>query len=450
MRGLASCVVTGLVVAVSVNCDWNLEGFTEPYPPETGPSSADGAVDSGGGQDGGGVVGGPHVATSTGAVATATGLAQQHHVVFAVHDRRYWLFYIDDDATKLKTKVSSNLADWTDGASFVLPVEHGFDGRNFSVAYTNRGGSDVVHIVFAHHSGTSGIVRRVFHTRAVIASGAITFGVPVQISSLDAGVGDNGCDPDGPSLALDGMGYVHDVTGWWTDETNEMYCDYVEFRSDEPDDGTTFGNTFTKQGFMGAHGAANAHVIVKLDTNELLAGFEYGDWDPTPSTISWARTSGNLFPAGVSTVFDGNDKPTLSWNDWSFCVANNQVHFVRRSLNAGANDLFDHRTLAMTEGSDWLAGAAMPNDPGSQATGVVTLTNGIEVGAFAIAADKGIRYSIYDGAAWSAWKTLVGTSALRSHLSGSGCEDPFHPTLIWSEGASGQNNVVTMDVSSVF
>ena len=75
-----------------------------------------------------GVPGSPVSILDAGAIQSEPGESQQRHLVFAVNDGRYWLFYIDTDTRSLKTLASADLSTWTPGATLTLPESHGNEG----------------------------------------------------------------------------------------------------------------------------------------------------------------------------------------------------------------------------------------------------------------------------------------------------------------------------------
>jgi hypothetical protein len=89
---------------------------------------------------------------------------------------------------------------------------------------------------------------------------------------------------------------------------------------------------------------------------------------------------------------------------------------------------------------------------GSKDTGVVLLTNGNELLLFAIGADvaNSVRYTKYAGGAWSLWATLVGSSAARTFLSGSGCDVRSHAAIVWNDAVMGMNLAVGAEVTALF
>ena len=137
---------------------------------------------------------------SAGTVSSATGQAMQNHIIYAECAANWWLFYIESGATTtLKTKYSSDFITWTDGASMTLVNDHLNEGRNFSVAYKNIGGYDVVHIATIYNvSGTS---RWNYHIRARIFGTTIIFGSEDVVDGEDTTNYDT--DLLGPNLGYD-------------------------------------------------------------------------------------------------------------------------------------------------------------------------------------------------------------------------------------------------------
>jgi hypothetical protein len=134
------------------------------------------------------------VIADVGSVSTSSGDAQQIHVVWASVTRQWWLFYVDDDTTQLKTRWSPDFVTWSDGASLALPYTNAKEGRNFSLAYADIAGVDVVHVAVSHRIADGD--RRVTHTRATIDADGISFGTPADLSSLT--YQDPALDPDSP------------------------------------------------------------------------------------------------------------------------------------------------------------------------------------------------------------------------------------------------------------
>jgi hypothetical protein len=412
---------------------------------------------------------------STG-VSTESGNAQQQHLVFATNSQRWWFFYIDADPTKLKARWSIDFVTWTDDAALTLPIGHGGEGRDFSVAYKNIGGHDVIHAATALHDAP---VRQVWDTRATITGPTITWEAPSlvhdydDLDNIDGGLteagsqADYGCDPDGVGVAIGASGRVYIATSWVT-VPGCCYCDSNFGTSLNVDDGTTWDAGFQSPLFhITVPGTTSARQVLALSTGEMIGGWEVADNDP-PSDVAWGGTAGG--------AWNPNDSDDMSFwvfpqpqyasypqvqekNDWSFCrIDDNDIHAVHRKyvlLGDGSvtpvNSVFEHYRF---DGAGWTFQSALADDPGIPASGVTLVTNGTSLLVAAIAQDdyNSIRYATWNGTSWSAWSSLVGAdagAATRAFVSGTNCADPEHPAILWTEGAGAPYQVIGVPVTGL-
>jgi hypothetical protein len=180
----------------------------------------------------------------------------------------------------------------------------------------------------------------------------------------------------------------------------------------------------------------------------MLAIWPLADGTPDTDDLSWATSKGswmtnpNLFGGMINSAE----------NDWSACgVSPTSVHVVRRRVNSGTNDAFDHMHFDATAGT-WSVGQAIPSDPGLYGSGVVLLTNGTKLLLFAIGSDSAtsLRYVEWDGAAWGTWATLFGTPVKRAFLSGTGCGMTNAAALTWTEGVTSPYRAMVAEVTKLF
>jgi hypothetical protein len=396
---------------------------------------------------------------------TETGNAQQQHIVYAKNSGRYWFFYIDADGLSVKTRWSTDFSTWTAGASLApLPLHLGGDGRNFSVAYRDFGGVDVVHLATSLHDEPK---RVVYDTRATIAGDVITFGTPVIVHDLDdvgpgmdAGPqGGSYCDPDGTGVAIAGDGHVYVATSWVA-VPGCCSCDSNFATSAGLDTGASWSGGFVSPlRHFTVPGSTHARQVVGMATGAVLAAWETADQEPAdPSNLSWADNNSGTWPGdGTYPVFPApppNGGENLA--DWSMCrIDDAHVHILRRRLDVpdggdgGPSRAFDHYFF---DGSGWAYEGSLASDPGLEGSGVVLLTNGSGLLAAAIGADGNatVRYATWDGTSWSGWSSLTTTTAARAFLAGSGCADPAHPVLLWTEGTVPPFSVVGAQVAGLF
>lgn len=392
-------------------------------------------------------------------VSTETGNAQQQHLVFAKNSGRWWLFYIDADGLSVKTQWSLDFATWTAGAVLTpLPYELGGDARNFSVAYRDFSGIDVIHLATSLHEDPK---RVVYDTRATITGSVITFDTPVLVHDIDdVGVPEAGpqggpyCDPDGTGVAIAGDGHVYVATSW-VSIPGCCSCDSNFATSTALDEGTSWNGGFVQPlTHFTVPGSTHARQVSGFSTGAAMGAWETADNEPAdPTNVSWAGNIGGAWPPdGTYPIFPNTNPPGgEALNDWSICRIDDQhVHAVRRRLDVpdggdgGPSNTFDHYFF---NGSGWTYEGALADDLGLDGTGVVLLTNGTNLLVAAISGDasSAVRYATYDGT-WSAWSTLTTSTAVRNFLSGSGCADPAHPALLWTEGVVAPYAVVGIPV----
>jgi hypothetical protein len=383
------------------------------------------------------------VIVTVGNVPQETGTAQQQHLVYASHSARWWLFYLDESApTTLDAIVSSDFSVWTPVAGRALSLTMDNEGRNFSVAYGDLGGGDVIHGINSHFvAGTTEDVR---HARMTIDQATPTY-IPGD-DFATASPFDSNADPDGCVTAIGTDGFIYDSTGWRL-PTN--HADF--FRSTTADTGGSSTTTIAHAFYAMTPGSYvhNRAIVPTVSANML------GFW-PTMETT---KDTGNVYfvntsaPATIATVFPGGmGTATQSANDWNVCaVKPNDIHAVRRKLDGGKNDTFDH--VAMSNGTTWASAAAIANDPGKYDSGVVMVSNGTTILLVTIASDaaNSVRATKWDGVSWSSWQTLLGTTATRTNLSGTGCGTSAEGAVVWTEAvASNAYRVVGIKLTSLF
>jgi hypothetical protein len=407
--------------------------------------------------DGGGIGDAGFSATtlaSTPNVATQTGHAQQRHVVYAAASARFYFFYLDDSAQlQLKVRSSADFVTWRDETPLDLPVGHGDEGRNFSVATRVLGGVDVFHVILALHPITAGKdIHRTQHARARVTAAFEWTGLSV-VTDLNAQLGPDyppiaECDPDGPDVTISPTGVVSDVTGWqaWYDSQ----CDSNVFVSPKPDTGgSAWSPSFP---FLPAFSfrtsfTSNVHSVASLPSGDIIGMFGNGADRLLPTNLAWSRSRAGGADADAGADAEATNWPaarsvfpadaTQSRNDWSQCVVESGVlHAVRRV--EGVTDVIEHRRH---DGTGWSAVTTVPAPNGGRGSGIVLVSKGEKVEMLTLGGDGAVVSIAWDGAAWGkAWGTAVPAGGTRHWLSGSGCG--AEPAVIWTEGAPGAERVV--------
>lgn len=366
-----------------------------------------------------------------GAVVAPTGNAQQTHLVYAVHSARWWLFTIDDDTTSLRTYSSADFVTWTANTPLVLLHTHANEGANFSVAYADIGGADVVHIGFSHRKADDDL--RHLHTRAVISGVAIAYGAQDEIEKVG--------DPlllgaDGCSTVITQDGHVMDLTGWapygGLPNSTGNACSYSGLNVEL---GTGWTPGFgTRKDIVAETRIINARIGLDMGGAEVVSLWEGAEVEPNPTSVQWARWNGTTWST-AGAVFAAA-APTAA-NDWSATrLSSGEVHAVRRTI-AGA---YQHRKLV---GTTWSNGQTIPAMPGIANAGVVLLSLGPRMLLATIGADvnASVNVTTWNGTAWAAWSTVEGSLATRGALAGH-ASAAGGGSLIWSEQAVGATKVM--------
>jgi len=361
------------------------------------------------------------VITSVGAITQPTGLAQETHLLYATHSARWWLFWIEDTQPyELQASASPDFVTWTAATPLQLPASLDEDGADFSVAYADIAGVDVVHITLGLHfpDADAGPDRRHFHARATLAGGAIVYDTPEQVTMItDPTI----IEPDGPSTIVTSDGRVWDSSGW----ANSMGTgNEVAWESEGFDLGTSWDGMLGLQQNIAAEAhTVNARTFAVAGDN-LVALWELADQEPDPTNVAWSQ-NGGLGWETPALVF--NPPNPQSANDWDVVeVGAKDLRVVRRALDG----TFDHLRY---DGTTWTTLAAPPSDSWLAESGVVLLTDGTRVGVVTIAGDAAtsVRLIVWDGSAWGAWSTLEGSSAPRRYLSA--WSSPGRNAVLWTQ-----------------
>jgi hypothetical protein len=353
----------------------------------------------------------------------------------------------------------------------------GGNGANFSVAYMNASGTDVVHVVLDQPQPQPMLHASSWDLRSTITGGKL--GAPVKTALYDdttvgrgltlTGSG-SACDIiDCPTVAIGGDGKVYEGTGWQIysspDPRAGTNCDLDVFQSSVVESGGAWSASFAQSGYFVSAGYTNGHFLMPLPSLNRVAGaFPEPGSGNDYATVAWADDVTTYTGAPGSSmmftgpyVFSDQSRPEGS-DDWAACrVSDSEIHALRHVVKSGVPTSFD-AAITSGKGANWTAETAPPDlasamVPGSsfEGTGLVILSDpdpSHGMIAFAIGADGSVSYVPWKQGAWgTSWTQVVLPLAGRAGLAGSGCGST-RPLLFWTE--PGQNQIVGMDVTSLF
>lgn len=391
-----------------------------------GPDASSGSLPDGGAGDASGPDGvdgstGPTLLASAGVVATATGLAQQSHLVWAGGAARWVLFYPKDGAPTMRTRLSADFVSWTDGPELALPNDHGGDGRNFTVSAATFGTVDVFH--FGLSLLATPPLRRHYHLRATLEGGVLTSGDATALSSSTRERAD--IHPDGPAVAVAEDGDVYDFTGWagTSDDGTGLTGNPTVWRASAPEAGGAWTPTWSRTDISTVAEISNARAAIALGGPSILAFWESGDLEPEPTNVRFSRTSGTTWST-VGSVFASAAQHASDWT--VLRVAADDVHAVRRR----STGTLDHRRY---DGSTWRDGSAIAPEPLVKGAGLVLVQGASGPTLVGLKADGTIRATSWQAAGWGAWIVLAPPAAGRAWLTG--VSSAGHAAIAWTETA---------------
>jgi hypothetical protein len=386
-----------------------------------------------------------------GGQAGSTGFGEQTHIIHTENSGDYWLFYVDGTSGAIKTRHSPDLTNWADGEVLSVGAAAGSD---FSVAYANLGGTDVVHLVI--NATLTGGRTATVHVRATIAGGHATFSLPAMLPDTDSQTSGNGagtCPYDAPSVTVLPSGRIYDVTAWTIHPSTT--CDTNIYVTSNLDVGGTgfWAPSFAHDGYyVSVPSYAYSHELVALpDAGQVLAA--YPDNDNTDihqfDGVGWALSSTLVFDAGApgttgivesaaTEVFVTNGTH-MSENDWAMCrLTDATVHLVRHVTDPGGSTVTAFEE-SYFDGSQWLGTVAPPSTQSRSNTGVVLLSKkdpALGMLLVTIGSDNALHVAKWMSAGgWRTLPPLFTTPAARQSLAGSGCGSA-RPYVIWTEGTS--------------
>jgi hypothetical protein len=389
------------------------------------------------------------VIANAGTVTAPTGHGHQRHLIFAPDTHEWWLFYdTSTDLHSLRTRHSTDLMTWQDGASASFVEGHAGDGRDLSVAFKNLNGHDVLHAT----QGFMGASYGRYHVKGTITAGAISWGTPVNTNFYSSAY-----LPDGSATVITDDGSVIDTSGWLTTPMMPpLGCgtgDEVMFEASAKDTGTTSFDamTYNETVVWCVPQTINARVLLpsgntvyQLFVNGMNSTtvaqnifFTYRD----PTDVWYPIESGTMATPPASVFTSSSD---MDIDDWSTVIAGGKLHAVRRI--GASSDTYEHRVYDLGTGA-WSFGGGIPVEAGRAASGMFLAPYGDGIVLVAIRGDtahevRATQYSLTLNN-WTPWITVVGGTVDRTFIAGGIAEDGSQsPVVLWA-----QPNGATLDIA---
>jgi hypothetical protein len=387
----------------------------------------------------------------------ALGYGQQLHVIHALVDQAYWLFYLDDTAGVIKAARSPDGTSWSPAGDISLPAGPWTmrDGYSFSVAYEASGGQDFVHVV-ANVAATDGgapdqLPFQTFHIRTPIMDGVLGASTSAVLDRVLGGVGAP-CPNDGPATIVTSSG-VYDVTAWIQRELPDG--GFATCQNNVYSAAADLAGGFSPQGYFVAQPAPGynySHQLIDLHDGGLMLLFPD---QPDPDHIFDFQTMGWVVSSGLETPLDGGDTPSAelfagaaygSLDDWAACwLSDDDVQLVRHAFDTrGTPEVVWNQAeyTGATGGWTSLATAAL-GGPSPENVGLALMTDtsgNMLVASVAIDAGTGPAVQVAQQSSPGVWTVVWQSPGAAASLVGSGCGGD-KPLVFWTETV-GQGYVI--------
>ncbi len=366
--------------------------------------------------------------TIAGTTTDSTGMAFQSHLVWAVNDSAWWLFFISNGATTtVQTFRSPDGVTWTAKTSSGAYTSSGtvVAGRSIGIAYKNISSNDIVGMFARTIEGSNDGSQ---HNRAAIASAAISYSGWASASGSQHAA-DTATRPGGCGSAFDSSNRPYDANN--ISGTPNIDGNPCMNKGTNTDAGTSWTAGMGAAAQVEAvTNSCNAFCLFDAGAGKLIGLWENASGtEPSGMTnvrvAAWSGTAwgtvGNVF-----TAFTAEDPNNFG----AVALSTSDIHVVART---GSNTFVHKRVNASATVS---AGDSITNQNNKAGAGLFMATNGTNVWLFCIdsAAANNVMWAKWtSGAGWSAWSTLESTSKTRGFLTGYPTVSNNLIGVVWSE-----------------
>jgi hypothetical protein len=333
--------------------------------------------------------------------AAATGRSTQGHLIYAVNQGAWWVFYLTS-TNQLSAKYSTDGATWNtpSGSPFTLTKSHNSEGRNFGFGYASISGTDALIMSSNYLTGgsfyaygsrfTLGTTWSNTNAESLISSG--TTG-----SNWEAG---GVCCYDSSNYPILASTYIVDASTY----AGQM----VICLSPNQDSGAswTSGWGSTPPSVLSSNNDVSSCFLAPLGSRGLLACEDNADTDNNHYTqLNWNSWNGSTWSQGTSgpeVSLLASSVTSTDDNSWGACKVSSTALYVL-SLSNNSNSY----VVRLFNGSSWSTVTAPGNLTYATTSGLALVSDGTNVWAFAISSGN-VEYNKYTVGAgtWGGWTVL--------------------------------------------
>lgn len=337
--------------------------------------------------------------SATASSAAPTGRSTQGHLIYAVNQAAYWIFWLDS-TQNLKASYSTNSGtSWNTptGSPFGLTKVHNGEGRDFGFCYANISSTDVLHMASSYLAASVGSS---YHSRFTLGSTWTNTNGEAQVdtnSPANLGSTVSGTVPglDSTSLPINLSSY-NTVGGGGN---------FTAARASNTDAGSSWTAGFGASALIWtATNVCQSFFITSLGSSLLLAIADNASTTTTFTNHRWSRWNGSW--SAIADVF-GSTVTATDFESWgAVAVSSSDVHDISLANNSNT---YNHSQF---NGSSWSSGSAIGNLTYGTAAGISLVSDGTALWAATFDSSKNLQYNKWTSAGgWGGWSVLEATRA---------------------------------------
>lgn len=346
-------------------------------------------------------------------MSAATGRPSQGHLVYAVNQGAWWIFYLTSTqslSAAYCTSATQSSATWTapTGSPYSLYLAHQSYGRSFAFGYANISSKDVLHMESQYPGETgSSETGPLYHSRFTLGttwSNTLSENYEGGYLTVDGGVSAAVSLANVPTNTI---------------ATNSSYA----MTYANTDSGTSW--TYSSPSYTNINSPSNAPAmaaVVPMSSSNTLYlagnGSASGKFTQVIARLNTGGTTGNVFGSSV-TQCDANAFGTTM-------RTSSDVHAMALSDNSSS---YSH---ARYNGSSWSSGSTVGSLTYGTNSGISLVSDGTSVWAAAIDSSSNIQYNQWtSGGGWGGWTVLEATrSNTPAYITG--CYSAANSQIMWA------------------
>lgn len=350
-------------------------------------------------------------ASPTSGFIAPTGRPNQQHLIYAVNQGAYWVFYLSGTQVVNALYSTNNGITWDtpSGSPFTLAQLHSGESRNFGFTYLNKSSTDILHMSSSYINSNEWLPYQSRFTLGAVYSNTnveAIIGIPLAANAQGA------VEPSGTTVALDSTGIPH-VCSSAVDSGSGFDSGFSTIDGLNVDSGSSWTAGFGTLNTLGTVPAwVTSGVVLSLVSGKVLAIADNAISAGGFTNLTYAIYSGSTWGASANILATSvTQADTNAYG--AVARTTSDIHIVALSNN---NNTYVHRRF---NGTTWSNGDVIGNLVYHATSGISLISDGISVWAAVIDSSKNIQVNQWQaGLGWSGWNTQEIRTNVPSYITG--------------------------------